>query len=184
MSNFLDVTGLSYFWSKIKEKFVLKESGKGLSSNDFTTEEKQKLQGIENDANNYTLPKASTNTLGGVIIGDNMVVSGDKLVARTGRMYKATFLLDGWTVSNGKYSQKVTLEKPQLAPDVYSSGTLYPIIGIDNSLDESVKAELRTAASIINKAKKTLGYNSITVETSEKPTVDAEVYFEIENSLV
>ena len=44
---------------------VTKEAGKGLSTNDFTTAEKNKLEGIAEGANNYTLPTAST-TLGGV----------------------------------------------------------------------------------------------------------------------
>ena len=35
---------------------VDKESGKGLSTNDFTTQEKQKLQGVEYNANHYTHP--------------------------------------------------------------------------------------------------------------------------------
>lgn len=35
---------------------VDKESGKTLSSNDFTTQEKQKLAGIADNANNYVLP--------------------------------------------------------------------------------------------------------------------------------
>lgn len=184
MSNFLDVTGLSYFWSKIKEKFVLKESGKGLSANDFTTAEKQKLQGIAEGANKYTLPTASSSVLGGVKIGTNIKNQSGKISPLTGRLYRATFLLDGWATSGTVFSQTVSLEKVNGSPDVNASDYLYPAIGIDNSLDESVKAELRTAASIINKAKKTLGYNSITVVASEKPTVDAEVYFEIENSSV
>lgn len=44
---------------------VTKEAGKGLSTNDYTTAEKEKLAGIAAGANNYTLPTAST-TLGGV----------------------------------------------------------------------------------------------------------------------
>ena len=48
----------------VKQK-VDKESGKGLSTNDFTTAEKNKLAGITENANNYTLPVASS-TLGGV----------------------------------------------------------------------------------------------------------------------
>lgn len=48
----------------VKQK-VDKESGKGLSTNDFTTAEKNKLAGIAENANNYTLPVASS-TLGGV----------------------------------------------------------------------------------------------------------------------
>lgn len=35
---------------------VDKEEGKGLSSNDFTTADKEKLEGIEDNANYYTLP--------------------------------------------------------------------------------------------------------------------------------
>ena len=44
---------------------VDKVSGKGLSTNDYTTTEKNKLAGIAEGANNYSLPTASS-TLGGV----------------------------------------------------------------------------------------------------------------------
>ena len=47
MSKYLDDNGLLYFWQKIKTTFVQSESGKGLSSNDYTTAEKNKLSGIE-----------------------------------------------------------------------------------------------------------------------------------------
>lgn len=47
MSKYLDDNGLLYFWQKIKMTFVQSESGKGLSSNDYTTTEKNKLSGIE-----------------------------------------------------------------------------------------------------------------------------------------
>ena len=50
MAKFLDNNGLIYLWSKIKEKFVAKETGKGLSTNDFTTELKNKLDGIAEGA--------------------------------------------------------------------------------------------------------------------------------------
>ena len=47
MANFyLDKNGLLYLWQKITNKFVAKETGKGLSTNDFTTELKNKLDGI------------------------------------------------------------------------------------------------------------------------------------------
>ena len=42
--------------SDLKDK-VDKEKGKGLSSNDFTNLEKEKLNGIEDNANNYKLPE-------------------------------------------------------------------------------------------------------------------------------
>lgn len=46
MAKFLDQNGLLYLWQKIVNKFVAKETDKGLSTNDFTTELKNKLDGI------------------------------------------------------------------------------------------------------------------------------------------
>lgn len=46
----LDGTGLSQLWAKVKEYFVAKEAGKGLSTNDYTTDEKNKLSGIASGA--------------------------------------------------------------------------------------------------------------------------------------
>lgn len=48
---------------------VDKVSGKDLSTNDYTTAEKNKLAGIAAGANNYTLPAATASVLGGVKIG-------------------------------------------------------------------------------------------------------------------
>ena len=65
---FLDGSGVARLWEHIVYKLgnkVDKETGKGLSTNDYTTTEKDKLAGIEDGANNYTLPVASS-TLGGV----------------------------------------------------------------------------------------------------------------------
>ena len=59
MAKYLDMDGLAYLWSRIKEILtgkVDKEVGKGLSSNDYTTIEKSKLAGIETNANNYVHP--------------------------------------------------------------------------------------------------------------------------------
>lgn len=59
MSNFLDSDGLLYFWQKLKAYFatttdlngkVDKVTGKGLSTNDYTTTEKNKLSGIASGA--------------------------------------------------------------------------------------------------------------------------------------
>lgn len=49
MSKYLDNTGLSYLWQKIKSTFVKQEVGKQLSTNDFTNEEKQKLASLSSD---------------------------------------------------------------------------------------------------------------------------------------
>lgn len=63
MAKYLDKDGLLYFWQQLKVKLAGKvdaESGKGLSTNDFTTAEKTKLAGIEagaevNDINTITV---------------------------------------------------------------------------------------------------------------------------------
>ncbi len=46
-----------------------KVSGKGLSTNDYTTTEKNKLSGIAANANNYSLPLASSTVRGGMKTG-------------------------------------------------------------------------------------------------------------------
>ena len=47
MSRFLDLVGLQHLIGLIKEKFVQKETGKGLSKNDYTDEDKQKLSTLK-----------------------------------------------------------------------------------------------------------------------------------------
>ena len=51
--------------TKINNK-VDKVSGKGLSTNDYTAAEKEKLAGVEENANNYVLPKATNAVFGGI----------------------------------------------------------------------------------------------------------------------
>lgn len=82
MSKYLDNDGLLYLWQKIKLLLAGKVdtvSGKGLSSNDYTTEEKNKLSGLSN----YTLPTASSSTKGGVQIGNGLTMTGDVLSVTT-----------------------------------------------------------------------------------------------------
>ncbi len=57
MSKYLDKNNLIHLIEKIKEKFVRKEEGKGLSKNDFTDELKTKLESINTNAEieTYTL---------------------------------------------------------------------------------------------------------------------------------
>ncbi|MGM9571240.1 MAG: hypothetical protein ACI3ZR_03385 [bacterium] len=50
MSKFLTLSGLEYYHDKSKGVFVEKEDGKGLSTNDFTIGEKNKLAGIAEGA--------------------------------------------------------------------------------------------------------------------------------------
>lgn len=74
-----DLTGQVLILEKTK---VNKVEGKGLSTNDYTTPEKNKLAAIEAEANKYILPAATTTTLGGIIVGDRLSIDDTgKLVA-------------------------------------------------------------------------------------------------------
>lgn len=67
--------------TKLNNK-VDKIPGKGLSTNDYTTAEKEKLAGIAENANNYSLPMATNLVLGGVKISasdPNLQISGGVL---------------------------------------------------------------------------------------------------------
>lgn len=54
-------------------------TGKSLSTNDFTNDYKTKLDGIAANANNYSLPTASSSTLGGVKVGSNLAITNGVL---------------------------------------------------------------------------------------------------------
>lgn len=65
MAKYLDLEGLKYYHQKTQDEFVAKEAGKALSSNDYTTAEKNKLAGIADGANktivDSALSESSTN---------------------------------------------------------------------------------------------------------------------------
>lgn len=58
--------------TQLQTQKVDKVEGKGLSTNDYTTPEKNKLAAIEAEANKYVLPAASSTVLGGVKTGSNI----------------------------------------------------------------------------------------------------------------
>ena len=58
--------------TELSGTYVAQISGKGLSTNDYTTAEKNKLSGISANANNYSLPTATNAVLGGVKVGSNI----------------------------------------------------------------------------------------------------------------
>ena len=78
--NYSGENTLLYLFQMIKNVFVKKETGKGLSTNDYTTDEKNKLAGLKN----YELPTASADTKGGVKIGAGLIMEGDTLSATGG----------------------------------------------------------------------------------------------------
>ncbi len=80
---YLDEAGLNYTIEKIKALLSNKvdiETGKSLSSNDYTTAEKEKLAELEN----YVLPTASTETAGGVKVGAGLAINENGVLSATG----------------------------------------------------------------------------------------------------
>lgn len=62
---YLDQDGLLYLWQQLKAKLANKvdvEAGKGLSTNDYTTAEKEKLAGIATGANKTVIEDVLTST--------------------------------------------------------------------------------------------------------------------------
>lgn len=59
----LDENRLAQLWALIKGKFVQAETGKGLSTNDFTTDEKNKLSHIEAGANENIIEGIAVNNV-------------------------------------------------------------------------------------------------------------------------
>ena len=98
---------------------VMKETGKGLSSNDYTDEEKDKLAGVEENANNYVHPEFPTLSSG---IYKMQVNNGH--VSRAVKAEKADILalgfedpaetylpLTGGTISNADYGESLKVNR-------------------------------------------------------------------------
>ena len=88
-SNYVNKDNLLYFKTKLETIFakktdlenkVDKVKGKQLSTNDYTNEEKSKLAGLQN----YTLPQASSSTLGGIKVGAGLTIDGEGNLSATG----------------------------------------------------------------------------------------------------
>ena len=101
---------------------VDKINGKGLSTNDYTTEEKNKLSGIEENANNYSLPIASSTVLGGIKIGNGLSIDSNGVLSSS--------------------SESSDLSNYQTKTDNVLTTTNKTIVGAINELDiEGIKAE-------------------------------------------
>lgn len=83
MAKYLDENGLLYYNQKLNTKFdgkVDKDGSKVLSDVNFTTAYESKLNSLEN----YVLPTASAETLGGIKVGAGLTISGEGTLSATG----------------------------------------------------------------------------------------------------
>lgn len=137
--------------------YVLKETGKGLSTNDYTTAEKTKLAGlsnytlqtatsstlggvkigstltINNSVLDYNLPVATSSTLGGIKAGDNITIASD-----------GTLSIGGYLpLSGGTLTGKLTIDGVATGLEVQSAITGNTIIGI-----KATRTDLNKGVSI------------------------------------
>lgn len=86
---------------------VDKVAGKGLSTNDFTTEEKNKLAGIADHTNAYSLPIASATVLGGIKVGKNLSIdpTTGALSGVADTHYSNTFTIKGAGTAAATFDQ-------------------------------------------------------------------------------
>lgn len=88
---FVTIERLELYWTKLKawlssylsDNSYVKDSSYVHTDSNYTAAEKAKLDGIESGANAYTLPAATTSTLGGVKVGSNLTVESDGTIKAT-----------------------------------------------------------------------------------------------------
>lgn len=78
-----NVSSLNSNITQLQTQKVDKVEGKDLSTNDYTTPEKNKLAAIEAEANKYVLPAATASALGGVKIGSNITLADGGTISIT-----------------------------------------------------------------------------------------------------
>lgn len=72
---YVDLEGLSHLKSRLDNQYVAKQTGKGLSTNDYTTEEKNKLNGIEAGAEANIIESVVVNGVTATIANKTATVS-------------------------------------------------------------------------------------------------------------
>lgn len=99
------------------------------------------------------------------------------LFAEIGYLYKATFLLDGWSGS-GPYTQTVTAIPVDGGPGVTAGSQLLSSPLLADDLAGSCDAV--QAAALVAAGKFTPGAGTLSCTTNYRPTADVEVYLQIQ----
>ena len=143
---------------------VDKVEGKGLSTNDYTTPEKNKLAAIEAEANKYVLPAATASALGGVKIGSNITLANGGTISITKNNVTSALGVDPTTtyvrkagdtmtgILNIKNSEGAQLELFSTASDGGAYMRFYP----NNQTDNKWYLGVGTNQTL------NLGYNTVT----------------------
>ncbi len=90
-SKYVTLERLELFFTKLKTYIAdylsnnsyVKDTNYVHTDSNYTTAEKTKLSNIEEGANKYVLPAATTSSLGGVKVGDNLSIASDGTISAT-----------------------------------------------------------------------------------------------------
>ena len=150
--------------TQLQTQKVDKVEGKGLSTNDYTTPEKNKLAAIEAEANKYILPAATASALGGVKIGSNITLANGGTISITKANVTSALGVDPTTtyvkkagdtmtgILNIKNSEGAQLELFSTASDGGAYMRFYP----NNQTDNKWYLGVGTNQTL------NLGYNTVT----------------------
>lgn len=150
--------------TQLQTQKVDKVEGKGLSTNDYTTPEKNKLAAIEAEANKYVLPAATASALGGVKIGSNITLANGGTISITKNNVTSALGVDPTTtyvkkagdtmtgILNIKNSEGVQLELFSTASDGGAYMRFYP----NNQTDDKWYLGVGTNQTL------NIGYNTVT----------------------
>lgn len=116
--------------TQLQAQKVDKVEGKGLSTNDYTTPEKNKLAAIEAEANKYVLPAATASALGGVKIGSNITLANGGTISITKANVTSALGVDPTTTYVKKAGDTMT---GSLSIETTSEINLYNTISVPSS---------------------------------------------------
>lgn len=142
--------------TQLQTQKVDKVEGKGLSTNDYTTPEKNKLAAIEAEANKYVLPAATASALGGVKIGSNITLANGGTISITkanvtsalGVDPTTTYVKKAGDTMTGALTNSSTISGSKLISTV-STGTA-PIQVSSTTLCTNLNADMVDGYGVLN----------------------------------
>ena len=145
-------------------------TGKGLSTNDYTTAEKEKLAGIAENANNYVHPATHSAQMIDETDARKFVTPAEK-AAWNGKAetatYTTTLTAAGWQGEAAPFTQVVSVA------GVIGNNSQVVEVGLN---EENTTVEQRTVARAAMLAPTARAENSVTITADgEKPTIDLPV---------
>lgn len=169
--------------TQLQAQKVDKVEGKGLSTNDYTTPEKNKLAAIEAEANKYVLPAATASALGGVKIGSNITLANGGTISITKNNVTSALGVDPTTtyvkkagdtmtgILNIKNSEGAQLELFSTASDGGAYMRFYPNNQTDNEwyLGVGTNQTLNIGYNTVTKASFGDGQLSLTTSANLAP---------------